>query len=79
MLQQVTMLHSLCLSKSLRKPVIPVAVGEGSEWDQTVIGALVASGSEEIHSLQVKSVIQFTVAMIFLNLNRTDEPDFIYF
>lgn len=39
-------------SKSLRKPVVPVSVGEGTEWDQTVIGALVASGSEQIHDLQ---------------------------
>ena len=28
--------------KSLRKPVIPIIVGDGDEWRETVIGCLVA-------------------------------------
>jgi len=59
-------------SKSLRKPVIPVSVGEGTEWDQTVIGALVASGSEAIHDLQSVSSEAELDKMVEQIMSRVD-------
>ena len=33
--------------QSLKKPVVPVIVGEGNEWESTVVGLLVA-GQENL-------------------------------
>ncbi|XP_031566879.1 uncharacterized protein LOC116301857 [Actinia tenebrosa] len=38
--------------KSLKKPIIPVVVGEGSDWRDTVIGLLVSSQETEIIDMQ---------------------------
>lgn len=38
--------------QSLKKPIIPVVVGEGSGWQETVIGLLVSSQETEIIDMQ---------------------------
>ena len=38
--------------QSLKKPVVPVIVGEGNEWESTVVGLLVAGQENQPINLQ---------------------------
>ena len=54
--------------KSLRKPVIPIVVGEGDDWKQTVIGALVSTNEREPIGLQnVTDEVSFQKKMNLVN------------